>query len=314
MRDLTNLALFAHVVEHGSFSQAARALGLPKSTLSRRISDLEDDQGVRLLNRTTRKLSLTDVGRAFLVHCQTVVEAAEAADQVTQFVQEKPRGKVRLSSPHILSQSLLMKVLPGFMKAYPDVVLDLVVTNSPVNLINEQVDVALRVRSTIEESSLIARPLAPSPLALFASPGFIAERGEPQHPLDIVNWPSLSMHYTHGRYQYDFSSCAGEQYSMSYQPRLITDDLWVLREAASQHQGMAAIPVYLCRDYVEQGLLTPVLPTWRLPVGNMHLVYPHRRGLLPAVRVLIDYLVEFMPQAAREAGIGELSDAWGEQS
>lgn len=312
MKDLTNLALFAHVIEHGSFSAAARAMGMPKSTLSRRISELEQQQGVRLLNRTTRKLSLTDVGHAFLVHCQTLVAAAEAADQVTQFVQEKPRGKVRLSSPHILSQSLLMKILPQFMALYPDVVLDLVVTNSPVNLINDQIDVALRVRPSIEESSLIARPLAPSPLALFAAPDFIQAHGEPDHPMDLVEWPSLSMHYTHGRYQYDFTSCDGEHFSMSYQPRLITDDLWVLREAASQGQGMAAIPVYLCRDYVEQGKLAPVLPHWRLPVGNMHLVYPHRRGLLPAVRVLIDFLVEHMPVAAREAGIGELSDAWGE--
>lgn len=312
MQDLTNLALFAHVVEHGSFSQASRALGMPKSTLSRRISDLEDTQGVRLLNRSTRKLSLTDVGRAFLVHCQTVVAAAEAADQVTQFVQERPRGRVRMSAPHVLSQSLLMKILPQFMQAFPDVTIDLVVSNSPVNLINDQIDIALRVRSTIEDSSLIARPLAPSPLALFAHPDFIAERGDPLHPTDLINWPSLSMQYTHGRYQYDFASCQGEVASISYQPRLITDDLWVLREAASQQQGMAALPVYLCRDYVEQGLLAPVLPTWRLPEGNMHLVYPHRRGLLPAVRVLIDFLVEHMPVAAREAGIGELTDAWGE--
>lgn len=314
MKDITNLALFAHVAEHGSFSQAARALGMPKSTLSRRISDLESAQGVRLLNRTTRKLSLTDVGRAFLVHCQTLVAAAEAAEQVTQRVQEIPRGKVRISTPHALSQSLLMQILPTFMRQYPEVIIDLVVTNTPVNLINDQVDIALRVRSTIEDSSLIARPLAPSPLALFAHPDFIRAQGEPRHPTDLVTWPSLSMYYTHGRYQYDFTSCQGESVSLSYQPRLITDDLWVLREAASEQQGMAALPVYLCRDYVERGLLAPVLPFWRLPVGNMHLVYPHRRGLLPAVRVLVDFLVEHIPRIAKEAGISELSNAWGEQN
>lgn len=314
MKDLTNLALFAHVAEHGSFSQAARVLGMPKSTLSRRIQDLEESHGVRLLNRSTRRLSLTDVGKAFLIHCQTVVEAAQAAEQVTQFVQEKPRGRVRLSSPYALSQSLLIKLLPNFMQRYPDVELDLVVSNSPVNLVNEQIDIALRVRATIEESPLIARPLAPSPPALFAHPDFIAERGEPTHPTDLVSWPSLSMHYTHGRYQYDFTSCHGEMLSLTYQPRLITDDLWVLREAAAAGQGMVALPVYLCREYVERGLLAPVLPTWRLPIGNMHLVYQHRRGLLPAVRVLIDYLVEEMPKAAKEAGIGELSDAWGDES
>lgn len=312
MQDLTNLALFAHVAEQGSFSQAARILGMPKSTLSRRINELELSQGVRLLNRSTRKLSLTDVGRAFLVHCQTLVAAAEAAEQVTQFVQEKPRGRVRLSSPYALSQSLLIKILPLFMQRYPDVIIDLVVSNAPVNLIDDQIDVALRVRSKIEDSSLIARPLAPSPLALFAHTDFIRERGVPQHPTDLISWPSLSMHYSSGRYQYDFTSVNGENMSISYKPRLITDDLWVLREAAAQKQGMAALPVYLCHEYVAQGLLAPVLPKWRLPVGNMHLVYPHRRGLLPAVRLLIDFLVEQMPIAASEAGIGELSDAWGE--
>ncbi|MGX5914724.1 LysR substrate-binding domain-containing protein [Aliidiomarina sp. Khilg15.8] len=312
MQDLTNLALFAHVAEHGSFSQAARALGMPKSTLSRRINELEAAQGVRLLQRTTRRLSLTDVGKAFLVHCQTLVAAAEAASQVTQFVQEKPRGRVRISSPHALSQSLLAGMLPGFMRRYPDVVVDLMVSNSPVDLISDHIDIALRVRSTIEDSSLIARPLAPSPLALFAHPDFIRERGVPSHPLDLKHWPSLSMHYTSGRYQYDFSALSGERCTLDYQPRLITDDLWVLREAAAAGEGMAALPVYLCREYVEAHRLQAVLPRWRLPVGNMHLVYQHRRGLLPAVRVLIDYLVEHMPQVAKEAGIGVLSDAWEE--
>ncbi|RUO23983.1 LysR family transcriptional regulator [Aliidiomarina minuta] len=312
MQNLTNLALFAHVAEQGSFSQAARVLGMPKSTLSRRINELELAQGVRLLNRSTRKLSLTDVGRAFLVHCQTLVAAAEAAEEVTQFVQEKPRGRVRLSSPYALSQSLLIKILPLFMQQYPDVVIDLVVSNAAVNLIDDQIDVALRVRSKIEDSSLIARPLAPSPMALFAHADFVAQKGKPQDPTDLISWPSLSMHYTSGRYQYDFTSVKGESMSISYKPRLITDDLWVLREAAAQKQGMAALPVYLCHEYVAQGLLQPVLPDWRLPVGNMHLVYPHRRGLLPAVRLLIDFLVEQMPIAAGEAGIGELSDAWGE--
>jgi DNA-binding transcriptional LysR family regulator len=312
MQDLTNLALFAHVAEHGSFSQAARALGMPKSTLSRRINELEQAQGVRLLQRTTRRLHLTDVGKAFLVHCQTLVAAAEAASQVTQFVQEKPRGRVRISSPHALSQSLLVAILPDFMQRYPDVVVDLMVSNSPVNLVSDQIDIALRVRATIEDSSLIARPLAPSPQALFAHPDFVRERGKPVHPSDLRDWPSLSMHYSSGRYQYDLNAANGERCMLDYQPRLITDDLWVLREAAAEGQGMAALPVYLCREYVEAHRLQPVLPGWRLPVGNMHLVYQHRRGLLPAVRVLIDHLVEHMPRVAREAGIGVLSDAWEE--
>lgn len=309
MKDITNLAWFAHVVEHGSFSAAARSLGIPKSTLSRRIADLESELGVRLLNRTTRKLYLTDVGREFLVHCQTVVAAASAAEQVTQFVQEKPRGKVRLSSPYAISQSLLVQILPEFMARYPDVSIDLVMTNKPVNLIEEQVDVALRVRPTLEESSLIGRELLPSGQALYASPQLVTEYGEPEHPTDLMNWPALSMHYSSGRYQWSFLSESGENLVVSYQARLITDDLWVLREAAYQHQGIVSLPTYLCRDYVKQGRLVKVLPKWQMPVGKLHLVYPYRRGLLPAVRVLIDFLVERMPIAAGVAGIASDNDA-----
>lgn len=304
MKDITNLALFAHVVEAGSFSEAARQLQMPKSTLSRRISDLEDELGVRLLNRTTRKLYLTDVGREFLVHCQTVVAAASAAEQVTQFVQEKPRGKVRISSPYAISQSLLVQILPEFMARYPDVSLDLVMTNKPVNLIEEQVDIALRVRAEIEESSLIARELLPSANALYASPELINQLGAPEHPTDLMNWPAMSLHYSSGRYLWQFTSSANESLSLSYQPRLITDDMAMLREAARASQGVVSLPTYLCDEYEELGFIQRVLPTWKLPVGKLHMVYPYRRGLLPAVRVLIDFLLAEMPRAAGIAGIG----------
>lgn len=308
MKDITNLALFAHVIEAGSFSAAARQLQMPKSTLSRRISDLEEELGVRLLNRTTRKLYLTDVGREFLVHCQTVVAAANAAEQITQFVQEKPRGKVRISSPYPISQSLLVQILPAFMERYPDVTLDLVMTNNPVNLIEQQVDIALRVRPEIEESSLIARELLPSASALYASPTLIAEYGTPKEPTDLMNWPALSMHFSSGRYAWQFSGPANEAISLSLQPRLITDDLWMLREAARHGQGVVALPTYLCHEYQALGYLQRVLPAWKLPVGKLHMVYPYRRGLLPAVRVLIDFLVAEMPKAAGIAGIGRESD------
>ncbi|MCL4410397.1 MAG: LysR substrate-binding domain-containing protein [Firmicutes bacterium] len=304
MKDITNLALFAHVIEAGSFSEAARQLQMPKSTLSRRISDLEEELGVRLINRTTRKLYLTDVGREFLVHCQTVVAAASAAEQVTQFVQEKPRGKVRISSPYAISQSLLAQILPEFMARYPDVSLDLVMTNKPVNLIEEQVDIALRVRAEIEESSLIARELLPSANALFASSELIERLGAPQHPTDLMNWPALSLHYSSGRYLWQFTSATNENLSLSYQPRLITDDMAMLREAARAGQGVVSLPTYLCHEYEELGYIQRVLPAWKLPVGKLHMVYPYRRGLLPAVRVLIDFLLAEMPRAAGIAGIG----------
>lgn len=298
MKDITNLALFAQVIEHGSFSQAARVLGVPKSTLSRRIADLEEEQGVRLLNRTTRKLMLTEIGKEFLVHCRALLAAAQAAEQVTQMVQERPRGRVRVSCPYAVSQHMLIKHIPDFMAQYPEVLVDLMVTNKPVNLLEDQVDIALRVRATLEDSSLIVRPLAPSIQILVAHPDYVAAQGEPHHPSDLVTWASLSMPYSSGRYIYELTSPQGERITLSHQPRLLSDDLWLLREAAASRQGLAALPQDLCRSYLADNRLVQVLPDWQLPVNHLHLVYQHRRGLLPAVRVLIDWLVERLPNTA----------------
>ncbi|MCC5854178.1 MAG: LysR family transcriptional regulator [Idiomarina sp.] len=308
MRDLTNYALFAEVVAHGSISGAARALKMPKSTLSRRLSDLEADLGVRLLNRTTRRLNLTDVGREVLVHCQTLVDAAQAAEHVTQMVQERPRGKVRISAPYAISQNILVQIMPEFMGQFPDVAIDLVMTNKPVNLVEDHIDIALRVRDRIDDSSLIARRIIPSPQALYAHPEFVMKRGIPHHPTDLVTWPALSLHYSSGRYQWSLSSGQGEQMVISYQPRLITDDMAMLKAAAMAQQGIVALPTYLCRTEVAEGSLVRVLPGWSMPAGILHLVYPHRRGLLPAVRSLVDFLVARMPEAAGAVGIRSQDD------
>ncbi|RUO78846.1 LysR family transcriptional regulator [Idiomarina tyrosinivorans] len=303
MFDITNLAFFAAVAEHQSFSAAARQLQMPKSTLSRRIAELEEQQGIKLLVRTTRRVSLTDVGKEFLRHCQAVVQAAEAAQQVAQFVREKPRGKVRLSCPHSFSQHLLSAIIPQFLADYPEVSLDMVVTNNPVDLVSDQIDIALRVRDQISDASHIVRPLGKAPLTLYASPKLIAEYGEAKHPSDIVDWPKLSLHYSSGVYQYKLTHHQGQQMTLQYQARLITDDLVMLREAAIAGQGLAALPNYICREALAAKQLVRLLPEWSLPTGQMLLVYPYRRGLLPAVRVLIDYLVEKFPEQAGIAGV-----------
>lgn len=302
--DLTNYMIFARVAAAGSISAGARELNMPKSTISRRLTELEEAQGVRLLHRSTRGLKLTDIGQAFLVHCETMVAAAEAAQQVTQLVQETPRGDIHVSSPYAISQSMLVHLLPEFLAQYPEVQVNLMVTNRPVNLIDEGIDVALRVRASIEDSSLIARPLSDAPQTLYKSP----HRGDVSHitqalnhPLDLVHFPHLSLHYTSGRYRYDLTRHDGEKLSVSFRPRLITDDMIVLREAAIEGLGIVALPNYMCEQAVIDGLLEPVLPQWSLPMGIMHMVYPYRRGLLPAVRVFVDYLAEYLPATAQRS-------------
>lgn len=302
--DLTNYMIFARVAAAGSISAGARELNMPKSTISRRLTELEEAQGVRLLHRSTRGLKLTDIGQAFLVHCETMVAAAEAAQQVTQLVQETPRGDIHVSSPYAISQSMLVHLLPEFLARYPEVRVNLMVTNRPVNLIDEGIDVALRVRATIEDSSLIARPLSDAPQTLYKSPnkGDVgAIHQSLQHPLDLVHFPHLSLHYTSGRYRYDLTASHGEKLTVSFRPRLITDDMIVLREAAIAGLGIVSLPNYMCEQAVADGLLEPVLPQWSLPMGIMHMVYPYRRGLLPAVRVFVDYLAEHLPATAQRS-------------
>lgn len=295
--NIANYYLFARTAAAGSINAAARALELPKSTISRRLAQLEAEQGMRLFQRGRQGLKLTDVGEAFLVHCEALVDAADSAQQVTQRLLDKPRGRVNISSPYALSQSLLVHLLPELMTRYPEVQINLEVTNRPVNLLDENIDIALRVRPHIEDSTLIARPISDAPLTLYASPQLI--RGYPlNEPKDLLNLPQLSLHYSSGRYRYELTNTQGERQNIAYQPRLITDDLIVLREAVLAQQGLAALPNYLCRQAVKEQRLVNVLPSWKLPMGIMHMTYSHRRGLKPAVRAVIDFLTEKLPEVA----------------
>lgn len=302
--DITNYYLFAKTVRAGSINAAAQQLELPKSTISRRLTQLEKEQGVRLLHRSRQGLILTDVGEAFLTHCDTLLEAVDSAQQVTQRILEKPRGRVCISSPYALSQSLLAPLLPDFMAQYSEVQLEVMITNRPVNLIDDKVDLALRVRPHIEDSSLIARPISEAPLTLFAAPKLLQPHSIEQ-PQDLHKVDQLSLHYTSGRYHYQLTHMArgaqSKPVDINYQPKLITDDMVLLRNAAIAGHGVVALPNYLCRQAVEERTLMPILTDWQLPMGIMHLTYSHRRGLKPAVRALIDFLSERLPPIADQA-------------
>ncbi|HWK52764.1 MAG TPA: LysR family transcriptional regulator [Hyphomicrobiales bacterium] len=294
MQDITNMVLFARIIEAGSISAAARKLGMPKSTLSRRLAELETAQGLRLVHRGTRKLTLTDIGREFLGHCQVIAGAVEAAEQLTKEVQAVPCGELRFSCPLALSQVALLELLPAFMQRYPEVKVHLLAVNRPVDLVEERVDVALRVRERIEDSSFIARPLAPSPASLFASPALLGD-DPPQHPLDLLKLPTLSMAYSNGRHEFALRHAKGEKLTLRHEPRLVTDDMAVLVAAAVAGLGVVQLPDFRCRAQLASGELVRVVPEWLPPPGIVHLVYTHRSGLLPAVRAFIDYLVETLP-------------------
>jgi DNA-binding transcriptional LysR family regulator len=303
MHDLNDMLYFARVIEEGGFSAAARSLGIPKSTLSRRVAHLETELGVRLVHRSTRQLTLTDIGREFLHHCESAIAAAEAARDAVAQAQQTPRGRVRMTAPMDISRTLLARALPEFMTGCSEVVVELESTNRRVNLVDEGVDVALRVRPTIEDSSLVVRRFAISPAVLVGAPALIARLGAPAHPRDLAAYPSLSMAFADGRHRWKLRGPEGDTVVTAHSPRLITDDMSVLREAAVAGIGLVTLPAFVGYPAVQDGLLEVVLPQWTLPSGQMHIVYPHRRGLLPAVRHLVDFLAGNLPGIAEELGV-----------
>ena len=271
MHDLNDLYYFAMVVDHGGFAAAERALGIPKSRLSRRISQLETDLGVRLLQRSTRRFAVTDVGTSVHRHAQTMLAEAQAAREVVDRLSAEPRGVVRASVPVSLAQMQLPKLLPKFLEQYPKVRLQLNISNRRVDIINEGYDVALRVRSRLDDDgSLVMRSFGQVQELLVASPKYLDRAGRPKDPEELTQHVDL-------------------------QPRVAGFDFPLLQSMVKDGFGITMLPETVCADAVRNGELEVVLPDWSLPQGVCHAVFASRRGLLPAVRVFIDFLAEHLP-------------------
>jgi len=295
MQDLNDMLFFAEVAERGGFAAAGRALGLPKSRLSRRVAELEARLGVRLLQRTTRRLSLTDVGAQYLRHCIAVREEAEAAADVVALVHSAPRGTLRVSCPVTLAQTMVGELLPRFMALYPEVRLDMQVSNRVVNLVEEGIDVELSVRPTLEDSgSLIIKPLGISQTLLVGSPAQLVRQGAPMGVEDLMRLDTVAMSASDGRTTWRLQGPAGATHEWVHQPRCVADDLLTLKFAVLGGVGVCVLPDYMCQDALQSGRLVPVLPDWSPAPGRVHAVFASRRGLAPAVRCFLDFLGEHM--------------------
>ncbi len=293
MQDLNDLLYFAEVADSGGFASAGRRLGVPKSKLSRRIAALEARLGVRLLQRTTRKLSLTEAGEIYHRHCVAMREQAEAADEAVARVRREPRGTVRVTCPVTLAQTTIGPILPRFVAAHPLVRVEMQVTNRVIDLVQEGVDVALRVRANLDDSgSLIIKNLGATLGVLVASPQLLKRFGHPTVPDDLRKLPTLAMSSADGRATWQLLGPHGEHFELQHQPVYTADDLLVLKFAALHAAGMAMLPDYLCRHELSQGLLAPVLRGWSPPAANVLAVFPSRRGMVPAVRRFLDFLGE----------------------
>lgn len=290
MQDLNDLYYFAKVVESGGFAAAGRALGIPKSRLSRRIAELETRLNASLLQRTTRKLALTAVGERYLQHCQAMLLEAEMADEAVAALSAEPRGRLRVSCPVGMTHWNLTAVVASFLQQFPLVQLEMLLVNRRVDLVNEGIDVALRVRDVGDEDpNLIVRHLAPASAALVASPDLIAGR----HfliPQDLFSLPVLGAIEADRKVHFNLVHDNGEHCEIAIEPRLAIDDFPIRKGAALAGLGLTMLPMMNCHAELAEGSLIRLLPQWSMPSGNLQAAYTQRRGALPAVRAWIDHV------------------------
>ena len=296
--DLNEIFVLAKVVEAGSFIGASRALEMPKSTVSRKVAELEERLGARLLQRTTRKLSLTDVGQAFYQHAARVVAEAEEAELVVGRMQEVPRGLLRVTTP--LNFGYLGPVVASFLARYPEVQIEMVCADRVVDLIQEGFDVAVRA-GPLADSALIARSLGVLRNYAVASPAFLEKNGTPKEPHDLELFDCVVFGAGVDRSSWRLHRNR-KTLTVKVRARFTVNDFDFLDEAARSGLGVAMLPVFRCIEPLRTKRLERVLPEWCSPEIPLHAVYPSTRHLSPKVKAFLDHLRERMMPPPWELG------------
>ncbi|MGN5289213.1 LysR family transcriptional regulator [Aeromonas sp. 11P] len=286
--DLELMGLFATVVEQGSFTRAAELLGMPKSSVSQKISRLEAQLGVRLLQRTTRRLSLTPQGEVYVEHCQGLLTLARSANLAMARLRSAPAGRVRITAPEATGTLLLGRILAEFRALYPEVVLELTLSDEQLDLVGEGYDLALRA-APLKDSSLICRRIGQVARYLVAAPGYLAAHGMPQQLSEL------------GRYACLVHSAMPvwplQEGGWRPQGACISNSLLALRELAINEGGIALLPHHVCEGDLVAGRLHKLLPDQPIPANPFYLIYPSREHLAPALRTLMDFVAERLPFA-----------------
>jgi DNA-binding transcriptional LysR family regulator len=306
MEDLNDIYFFASVAQYRGFSAAARTIGVEKTRLSRRVAALEKRLGVRLLQRTTRALALTEAGQRFFERCVATVEGAQAAFDSVAELRREPAGLVRMSSPVLLTQRCLAHVLPGYMTPHPKVSVFVEATDRTVNVIEERFDIAIRAKSAIEDvAGLVAKTLGNSQRVLVVSPTFLERYGHPENPAELPKFDTVAStdDVFDGGARWNLTNLDSQTQHIELKPRLVTSDLRVRLQAAIRSIGIALLPEQVVAAPLKEGRVERVLSEWSGAKNILHLVYPTPRGMLPSVRSLIDYLLVQVPAWLQERSI-----------
>ncbi len=303
--DLNDYAYFAEVVAHGGFAAAGRALREPKSKLSRRIAGLEERLGLRLIERSSRRFRVTDTGQAFYERCRAILAEAEQAEALVMQAQAEPHGRIRFSCPTGLLEPISL-LISSFLVRYPKVRLQFVATDRAVDLIEERIDLALRIRTNLtSDAALTMRSLGTSTRILVASPQIAGQVASIEQ---LAFFPALATNDVADDLEWHLETEDGGKQIVRIVPRMGCEDMATVRDAAIDSLGIALLPDHVCFEALKAGRLVRILPAWRGVRGIVHLVFTTRRGLPPAVRALIDHLAAGFPRDVlsntRQNGIG----------
>ncbi|WP_417453216.1 LysR family transcriptional regulator [Kiloniella sp.] len=288
MINLNDMVLFAKVAELEGISAAARVLNIPKSRVSRRIAALESDLGVRLIERTTRAVQLTEMGTIFFHHCRRVVEESESAIESINNMREAPRGNLRVSVSFAIGQYLVAPYLGEFAKLYPDIKINLDLSNRHVDLITEGYDLVIRVGEQ-KDSSLMTKRIGQARAKLCASPDYIKNYGSPTSLNQLPDHKLLMMSDSYDLKQFIFENQIGELRSLDVMPNNTINDFTALRSMVEDGCGISLMPEYIIQDAIDKGKLVQVLPDWQSKIISYYVLYPSRKGLTKKARAWIDF-------------------------
>jgi DNA-binding transcriptional LysR family regulator len=288
MDPLDGIAAFARVVDSGSFSAAARRLKISKSAASAHVQRLEERLGVRLLNRTTRRLSVTEAGAAYYRHCARILAEAEAAEQAAGALQREPRGTLRISAPDSFGWMHVAPAVPAFLKRFPELSVDITLSAAHVNLVDEGLDLAIRI-GVLEDSPLVVRKLALSRLILCAAPAYLTKRGTPREPSELSRHNCICTSVLPWGDEWRLAGKRGEV-RVAVSGSFRGNNAEMLRAAALDGIGIAVLPSWAVAGPLRAGALRRVLKAWQPPSSTIYAVYPGNRLMSMKVRAFVDHL------------------------
>lgn len=295
--DLNDYYYFVHVVEKQGYTAAANALQMPKSRLSRHVAQLESRLGVRLLQRTSRNVTVTQQGLVFYEHARKLVDAMELAESTMQNAEGELAGKVVISCSTGVAQYALSDLFVEFAKLHPRIQIEQRVTNTLVNLIADGIDLAIRGHSAdLPDSSLIQRPITRVDWPLFASPTFIKNLGSINHPNDLHTCPFLKVGRFNQQNTIKLQDQDGKHIEQTVIPLLCSEDMATLKQSAIAGLGITSLPSYVCRPEVDRGELVQILPQWLTQAASLSLIMPSRLGVPAHIKVFAEFLREKLPQ------------------